>query len=948
MKLFYKIVLLVSALFIANDSMAYQTNVFANFRNKSDKQYLDSLYYKADSTKADTIRAICYLRISIALELDAGNYYREKSGVDYFELASEIASRENKKISFIKALDKIGVRNRRNGKFKTALRFHMAALSLSDSVNDPKLKSIILNNIGVVYRRVDNYQEALSYHMKAMKLADSINDNRTKAMAVNSLGNVYIALNNYNEALNFFKQSLSLEYIRKNKLGIAINLNNIGSAYQAKGDLSKAYEYYMLSLDVNKEINSLLGIGICHSDIGDVHFEKKEYNKALSEFLTSESIFKQTNDKMYLADSYFKAGKSYFSLNQFDKAQKSLQTSLDISKNIGKKVISQKAYTWLAKTFKKQGMFKKALESFEEATKLQDSINSIAIQKSIIRLQIKYDLETKENQIDILQQLQQIDKLEIRKQKTANLLMLVVIVLILFVIIFLSYSIHTRNQRNQLLQEKNKEIEKAQNELKKHSEDLLVAKQQADKSNKAKTEFLANMSHEFRTPLNSVIGFTDLMLSSETDLEKKEKLSIIKSSSKSLLVLLNDILDLSKIEAGKMEISYQPVNIPQIIIEIYKLFTVHTDAKNIKFSYRIQSNFPEYIIFSEIRFRQILFNTIGNAVKFTDEGEILLELNFVESNKEDKIDFCFRINDTGIGINKNKLDNIFKPFIQLDGNKQQQGTGLGLTITKRLVESMGGEIQVKSDMGVGTSFTIRFINVEKAIHKIASGLNDQVLLTNVKSKLKILLFSGKKDDYSKQLILLKEITNSIKVVEDDLPKAKSLISEVDLIILCGAKNEQVQNAYRVLNQTLSSEKRWFIIITGDNTFRKTKRHPKHFVIKPDIQNLKIVLDEITDEHNKTIESDKLSFCLESLKNNTDFLTHFKDHIYPAFTLAWNTKLMGNIKSFSSELKRSAEEYNMDPIRDFAENLDRNIQNFDIKEVERLLLFFRNYCLTNLI
>ena len=948
MKLFYKIILLASALFIANISLAYQTNVFTNFKNRSDRQYLDSLFYKADSTKADTIRAICYLKISIALDLDAGKWFRGKSGVDYFELARKIAARQNKKITFIQALDNIGVRNRRNGKFKTALRFHMAALSLSDSVNDPKLKSIILNNIGVVYRRVDNYQEALSYHMKAMKLADSINDNRTKAMAVNSLGNVYIALNNYDEALNFFKQSLSLEYIRKNKLGIAINLNNIGSAYQAKGDLTKAYEYYMLSLDVNKEINSLLGIGICHSDIGDVHFEKKEYNKALSEFLTAESIFKQTNDKMYLADAYLKAGKSYFSLNRFEEAHKSLQTSLGISNSIGKKVISERAYRWLAKTFKKQGKFKKALESFEEATKLQDSINSITIQKSIIRLQIKYDLETKENQIDLLKQLQQIDKLEIRKQKTANLLMLVVIVLILFVIIFLSYSIHTRNQRNKLLQEKNREIERAQNELKKHSEDLLVAKQQADKSNKAKTEFLANMSHEFRTPLNSVIGFTDLILASETDQEKQEKLSIIKSSSKSLLVLLNDILDLSKIEAGKMEISYQPVNISQIIIEIYKLFTIHTDAKNIKFSYRIQENFPEYIIFSEIRFRQILFNTIGNAVKFTDEGEILLELNFEESKEEDKINFCFKINDTGIGINKDKLDNIFKPFIQLDGSKQQQGTGLGLTITKRLVESMGGEIQVKSDLGVGTSFSIRFFNVEKAIHKITSGLNDQILLTNVKSNLKVLLFSGKKDDYSKQIALLKEITSSIKVVEDDLPKAKSLLSEVDLIVLCGTKNDQIQNAYKVLNQTLSSEKRWFIILTDDKAFRKTRRHPKHFAVKPDIQNLKIVLNEITNEHNKTVESEKLSSCLESLKNNTDFLNHFKEHIKPAFILAWNTKLMGNIKSFSSMLKKSAEKYKMEPIKDFAENLDRNIQNFDINEVERLLLFFKNYCLNNLI
>ena len=947
MIIFKKTLLLFFILFHSVNSLVGQSNNFFDFdQTRTDKQYLDSLYNLADTTTVDTLKAICYLEISIALDSDPLKNYHKLSGTKYLEMAKDIALRNNKSRNFVLALDNIGVRNRRNGNFKTALRFHMAALVLVDSIHQPKIKSIILNNIGVVFRRIDNFQEALSYHLKALKIADSLNDDRTKAMAINSIGNVYSALDKRDEALRYFKQSLSLEYDRKNRLGIAINLNNIGSTYQAKGDLQKAYEYYLLSLDVNKEINSLKGIAICYSDIGDVYFDKNDFIDALNQYKKSEEIFKKTNDKIYLANSYLKAGKALVKLERPVDAQTSLQFALNISLKIGSKVISKNAYTWLSKAYKLQGDFKKALDNFERSNILQDSINNITIQKNIIRMQIKYDLESKETEIALLQQQQRINKLELKKQRTANLLMMVIIILILLVTIFLSYFIYTRNRKNKLLEDKNREIEKAREELKQYSDDLLIAKEQADRSNKSKTIFLANMSHEFRTPLNSVIGFTDLMLSQETDPEKKEKLSIVKSSSKSLLVLLNDILDLSKIEAGKLTTQMQPVNIVNIIEEIHKLFKINTDKKGIEFNCSIQKDFPKHIVFSEIRLRQILFNLIGNAVKFTNQGTIDIEALYDDTNKPGKIDFCIRISDTGTGIEKDDLDKIFKPFFQLSGNSEQQGTGLGLTITKRLIESMGGKIQIKSNVGSGTSFDIRFNNLEKADSFITSDSGEPSSNKKQKKNFRTMVIGNQNEDCIHELKLLRETTNSVITIENNLAKAKSLINQVDLALLCGSDINQLSNSYKVLNQSLQSEELWIIIITNDNSIKSTITNSRHFVISKNLNEFSTLINKLSFDIQASTEFSNLASCFSKLQSDPDFKNEFHNNILPAFNLAWETKLMNNIKALSVVLKKTAQKHNIKSMLKFSENLNKNILNFNIIEVDRLLLFFKDYCLKN--
>lgn len=241
--------------------------------------------------------------------------------------------------------------------------------------------------------------------------------------------------------------------------------------------------------------------------------------------------------------------------------------------------------------------------------------------------------------------------------------------------------------------------------------ELFSAKIQSELASKAKSEFLANMSHELRTPLNSIIGFTELLLQDKINDEQQDTLSNIKQSSYSLLDLINDILDLNKIEAGKFEINNVAFDVRAQIREITSLFKPRVLEKNLRFNTKVDDNVPEVIIGDPLRVRQILVNLIGNSLKFTREGEInLIVKNLDEENKIGKtVNLEYSVTDTGIGIPKDKLSEIFEAFAQAEKDTTVKfgGTGLGLTISKRLLELMGGEIFVSSEVGLGSKFWFR-------------------------------------------------------------------------------------------------------------------------------------------------------------------------------------------------------------------------------------------------
>jgi signal transduction histidine kinase/DNA-binding response OmpR family regulator len=299
------------------------------------------------------------------------------------------------------------------------------------------------------------------------------------------------------------------------------------------------------------------------------------------------------------------------------------------------------------------------------------------------------------------------------------------------------------------------------------TEELVEARDQALAANRAKGIFLANMSHELRTPLNAILGFSGLLRENAVTEQQSQDLDVINRSGEHLLNVINDVLDVAKIDSGRVEIANNPVNLPELLRDVTDLMLIHARAKGLELRVEERAEIPKFIRGDSEKLRQVLINLLGNALKYTNTGTVTLRL-FAKDVELDRVWLKLEVEDTGIGITPEEQERIFEAFVQV-GKPNQKGTGLGLTITRRFVELMGGTIQLESTPGKGSRFWIELSVERMADPEIVPSTASEERIVGLKPGqpgYRILIVEDEKENWMLLQRMLQNAGFTVRVAED--------------------------------------------------------------------------------------------------------------------------------------------------------------------------------------
>lgn len=549
-----------------------------------------------------------------------------------------------------------------------------------------KLANTNLNN--------KKYNQAVLYTKKSINFCEANGKKENLANQTFKLGKIYYNQQKYEEALKNFHKTVSLFDTLKPSCTKVLALHYIGVTNTAKGDYKTASNYYIKAQELLKQLNI-----VDHAEVLD--YQKALALKANKDLVQAAKTFQKITKKTDNAsifqtktDAYYQLGLIETQLKRNDSAIIYFDNALEYNAKTNNLAQKSKIVLAISQFYKKNRNFDLAYSYLDEHYQIENYL--LKLKNAKIDLN-EFEKFKKTQSLNNTIKRESEEKIQLKTYRYSKLVSILAIALI-SILSLLSLALYKnniiRNQNNLLLREKNKE--------------LILAKNKAEKASKARSEFLSTVSHELRTPLNAINGITHILLEDNPKKKQLKYLESLKFSGNYLTTFINEILEINKIDSTKVEVENISFNLKELLFNIQSSLKELATANKNYFNLEIDKAIPDNLIGDPTKLSQIILNLINNALKFTQNGHVNV-IAKLYSQEEENATIYFEIVDTGIGIPEDKLQSVFESFSQgsIEVNRKYGGTGLGLTIVKKLIELLGGEIKLKSEVGKGSTFTFK-------------------------------------------------------------------------------------------------------------------------------------------------------------------------------------------------------------------------------------------------